>query len=185
MSILGNSLARLLAIRSMLLAGLFMTAITGASWLQAAEAKKDAAKPATNSVPKVIVIPKSVFAEDTDPKKAKDPFFPDSVRRFPAPPVPPRTNASPGTGSTTVVAKTPIMQPPSKALAPLVLQGISGTATKRLATISGRSFEAGESGNVRTPAGTFRVTLVEILGRSVTIRVEGESERRELKLRGE
>lgn len=169
------------AVRSMLLSGLALALAAFAAETKPADAKKEPAKGATNSAPKALVIPKSVFVEDPNPRNGKDPFFPDSVRRLPvaAEPVKP---SRPGT--TNATAK-PVVVVPVKKNPSLVLQGISGSQNLRLATINGRNFEQGESVVVRTPEGMVRVTCVEILARSVIIRVEGDSERKELKLRGE
>jgi hypothetical protein len=118
-----------------------------------------AAGASSAQLPAEDAIPKSVFQTPPNPAQGWNPFFPNSAAFSPSP-VPPPTNAPD---------------------AVLVLNGING-ATKRLAMINGRTFEAGEEGEVRLPSGSkILVKCVEVRDRSVIIQVGGQ--RRELKLR--
>lgn len=128
-------------------------------------------KAPTNDVPKVLVIPKSVFSEDL--KTGRDPFFPDSERRSPKPKASPSASNNSGTS-------TPV---PKKAPGRINLTGITGNKNRRLASINGWTFSAGETSIVRSPEGPVQITVHEIREKSVIISVEGESERRELTLR--
>jgi hypothetical protein len=66
-------------------------------------------------------------------------------------------------------------------LSSVVLNGLTGPP-KRLAMINGRTFEAGESGEVRLPGGAkLQIQCEEIKDDSVTIVAAGE--RKELRLR--
>ena len=137
--------------------------LAGAS---AAAAEKTNPPPATsatttNAAPKQapIVIPVSQFTIPTTAAEGRNPFFPDSIqtRR-------PNSIADTNTlGTVTSVA--------------LVLQGISG----RFALINGRTFEAGEDGDVTVGRSKVHVRCISIREDGVTVEVEGT--RRELKLR--
>jgi hypothetical protein len=107
-----------------------------------------------------VEIPQSVFAPATNPKEGRNPFFPrsavvpDPVKPGPAPQV--DTSA-------------------------LVLNGIT-SPPKSTAMINGRTFEAGEEGEVHLPGGGKEMIKVEqIKNDSAVIFVRGE--RRELRLR--
>lgn len=115
----------------------------------------------TNSAPAEVVVHKSVFEDDL--KSGKDPFFPKSTRRAP---------------------KT--VAPDTKAVAPVIqlaLKGISGPASRRFALINNQPLAAGEEGYVRVPGGQIKVHCWEIRDDSVVVSVEGETEKRELRLR--
>jgi type II secretory pathway component PulC len=63
----------------------------------------------------------------------------------------------------------------------LKLNGISGTAARRLAIINNRTFEANEEGAVSTPSGPVRIRCLEIKDDSVLVQIGGEQ--RVLRLR--
>lgn len=139
--------------------------------------KKDS-KTQTNSAPKVIQIPKSVFT--SDPTNGKDPFFPDSIRRNPPSPRPPTPTP------TTDRSKGPQVGLNKNPASDLVLQGLAGSKSQRLGLINGRTFAAGESGTIVITNGvSLRLKCIEIRPRSVIVQVDGEASTRELKLRGE
>jgi hypothetical protein len=110
----------------------------------------------------------SVF-ENLPPAQGKDPFFPKSHRRDPAPT--PGGQAAGGVGSST----TPV--------APiLALKGVVGSKTRRLALINNQTMAAGETSSVRVPDGHVRVRCVEIGPDYVWIKVEGEEQPKRLEL---
>jgi hypothetical protein len=102
-------------------------------------------------------IPRSVFTVPANPKEGRNPFFP-----------------SEGTEG----SKRP--SPDSRAI---VLKGLSGKPTERLAMINNRTFAEGEEGEVSTPSGKVKIRCVEIKTDSVVIEVGGE--RRELRMSDE
>ena len=114
----------------------------------------------TNAVP-AETPGKSIFQEDL--KNGKDPFFPKSTRR----------NAQGPIGNAPVLA--PIIK--------LALKGISGPANNRLALINNQPITAGETATVRVPGGQIKVRCWEINADSAVISVEGDPEKRELRLR--
>jgi hypothetical protein len=105
----------------------------------------------------------SVF-EDLMPHQGRDPFFPYSHRRDPAPPP-------------TVVAahKTPVASD-------LLLKGVVGSASHRLAVINNEILEVGEESPVRVPNGQVRVRCLEIGDDYVIIKVEGEARSQRLEM---
>jgi hypothetical protein len=105
----------------------------------------------------------SVF-EDLMPPQGRDPFFPDSHRRDPAPPA--RAVAT----HTAAVASD------------LLLKGIVGSATHRLAVINSEILEIGEESPVRVPNGQLRVRCLEIGDDYVIIKVEGEARSQRLEM---
>ena len=105
-------------------------------------------------------IPQSVFIIPSNVREGRDPFFPDSIRPYNSGPV--KTNTP--TGAVT-----------------LVLNGVSGTAERRLVMINGRTMAEGETSEVPTPGGRYKVRCLEIKDESVIIEIGGE--RRELHLR--
>src|SRR5262249_28819673 len=117
----------------------------------------------TNSVPLSIEPPRSVFVDDA--KLGRDPFFPRSSRRMASAPAP-ATPSSP-------------QAPVQASFSQFKLRGISGTASKRIALINNRTFEAGEEGEVKTAEGRFRLRCVEVKDTSVVIVVAG-NQRHEL-----
>lgn len=116
----------------------------------------------TNAVPSVILveIPQSVFTIPSNPREGRNPFFPQSI---PAVPVPtPRPGSPPDFSS-------------------FVLNGIT-SPPKRTAMINGRTFEAGEEGEVKLASGgKAMIKCEEIRSDSAVILVNGQ--RRELRLR--
>lgn len=109
-----------------------------------------------------LEIPKSVFVPAASIKEGRDPFFPEQAQ-----------------------AKVPsVTKTPSQQRVTLVLNGITGPP-RRMAMINGRTFEAGEKGEVRLPGGSrVGVECLEVRDDSVTILLEG-GVRTELRLRSE
>lgn len=114
----------------------------------------------TNAVP-TNAIPKSIFQDDA--RNGKDPFFPKSTRRAEKLP----------TATENVVA--PLVQ--------LALKGISGPANRRFALINNQTLATGETAVVRIGNGQVKVHCWEIREDSVIVSVEGNPEKRELRLR--
>ncbi|MBI3191390.1 MAG: hypothetical protein HYZ36_01910 [Pedosphaera parvula] len=173
-----------------LVAGLAVAVVAGPS-LSGAEAKQAAKQPAkqpeqakTNAAPKVVVIPKSVFTDDI--KVGKDPFFPNSLRRNPPPPTPPK---QPDTAKQAdkPAGPPPPPPPPPDPFKDFSLRGISGTATRKFATINTKVksyvFRNGERLEVKTPEGSVFLRCVAIKDESVVISVEGKPGQKELLLR--
>lgn len=112
----------------------------------------------------IVASRKSVFE---DKLQFRDPFFPTSKRRQPAV----VTSANPN-----VPAPIPVVQ--------LVLQGISGSATRKFALINDQTFRIGEENEVKTAAtGVVKVKCLEIREDSVVITIGNEGERKELRLK--
>lgn len=131
----------------------------------AAPTPKDA--PSTNAPVADVPIPLSVF---DDLPNGRDPFFPNSKRRMPKTPV-------------VVTNQQPVVVERVSKSQFLTLSGISGVGDRRLALINNRPFKAGETGEIRIPTGSVRVECVEIREKSVLIQIEGENDRKELRLR--
>jgi hypothetical protein len=127
--------------------------------LQAADAKP----PATNAPPASVALPKSVFIGN-DPG-GRDPFFPNSARRFSKPADKAAESAAPTVGPSV-----------------LLLRGITGPADRRIALINNRTFAAGEEGKVRASGAEFTIRCLEIRERSVIVTIEGSAERHEIQL---
>ena len=72
---------------------------------------------------------------------------------------------------------------PARAPDTLLLKGISGAATRRLALINNQTFAPGETASVHVGAASKKVKCVEIREKSVVISVEGEAAPRELFLK--
>jgi hypothetical protein len=115
------------------------------------------AKAATNAPPVEVEPPKSVFIDPGSPGEGKDPFYPQSVRLRPPPPV--------------VTPATPIVTP---AVVQLDLKGISGVGNRRFAIINNRTFETGEDGEIAVNSGRVRVVCKEIKDDSVLVLVNGQ-----------
>jgi hypothetical protein len=99
----------------------------------------------------------SVF-DDTLPRdKARDPFFPDSLRTAPSAT---NTDARP-------VAPPPPVAPELKLLA------ISGSEKRRVATINNSILEADETADIRTVSGKASVHILEIGADYVVLTIEG------------
>ena len=122
----------------------------------------NSAPPATNANTNAgSDIPRSVFVIPKSPKQGRDPFYPDSVRPY-------GTSAVAQTNSATTSAV-------------LVLNGLSGSAQKRLAIINGQTMAEDEVSDIPTPTGRVRVRCVEIKDTSAVIEIG--TELRELHLR--
>lgn len=126
-----------------------------------------AEKPAGQAVPTATVAsvepaappPQSVFVIPASAKEGRNPFFP---RSKPEP---------------SLASQTP---PPSEPVS-FILNGIT-SPPKRLAMINGRTFEAGESGEVKFQSGTkILIQCLEIRDDAVIILVG--TQRRELRMR--
>ncbi len=120
-----------------------------------------AAKPATASAA-TNDLPRSVFVVPKSQQQGRDPFYPNSVRVY--------------TDSGGIAVKT---NSASDSVV-LKLNGLSGTAQRRLAIINGNTFEEGEEHDIPTPSGRVHVKCVEIKDKSVIIEIGGQ--RRELVL---
>lgn len=147
------------------LAGVLL-ALFGSLALSPASPKDAAAKKSRNTlvlqkVPEVA-IPQSIFNIPGQPSEGRNPFFPQStLKPVPQPKQPNREN----TFDTTSFVLNGITSPP-----------------KRTAMINGRTFEPGEEGEVRLPAGgKMLIKVEEIKTESATIIVGGV--RHELRLR--
>jgi hypothetical protein len=103
----------------------------------------------------------SVF-EDLMPPAGRDPFFPDSHRRDPAPPP--------------VV----MMAHQASVASDLLLKGIVGSAKHRLAVINNEILEVGEESTVRIPNGQMHLKCIEIGEDYAVIKVDGEERTRRL-----
>jgi hypothetical protein len=138
---------------------------------------KPAAEPAIAKPPVTGVKPNSMASaangtgnayvsafEDLSPPKGRDPFFPDSHRRDPAPPP-----------VVMVAHKTPVASD-------LLLKGIVGSATHRLAVINNAILEVGEESPVRVQSGQVHVRCLEIGDDYVIIQVEGEARSQRLEM---
>jgi len=100
--------------------------------------------------------------EDLQAPQARDPFFPDSHRREPAPaPVAGETHKTSVAGD-------------------LLLKGIVGSQTHRLAVINNEILETGESGVVRLPDGQVHLRCLAIGNDYVVIKVDGEAQSKRL-----
>jgi hypothetical protein len=108
---------------------------------------------ATNATPAEPEPPKSLFRIPGSAQEGRDPFFPQSALRKPAPIA--FTNA-------------PV------AIVELELKGISGSAGRRLAIINNRTFEPGEEGTVLSNVGRVRLICKEITTDSVRVNVNGQ-----------
>jgi hypothetical protein len=118
-----------------------------------------------NLVPQVpeIEIPQSTFSIPSQPNEGRNPFYPQSNNGFQARPV---IKPSEGGG----------IDPSS-----FVLNGIT-SPPRRTAMINGRTFEPGESGEVKLPNGARAlIKCVQIGNESAVIDVNGQ--RREVRLR--
>lgn len=134
----------------------------------AATPQKSAA-PVTNSVPSVVVIPKSVFHEDVA-SGGMDPFYPRSARRMQLTP------------ATKENKETESAAPKVNTL--LSLKGIvAGAENRKLALINNRHFAVGETNEVNVEGGKLVLQCLEIKEGSVVVRVVGKPERYDLRMR--
>ncbi|HEY3853666.1 MAG TPA: hypothetical protein VGO67_04650 [Verrucomicrobiae bacterium] len=107
---------------------------------------------------------KSAF-EDLLPPKGRDPFFPDSHRREPAP--------------------APIVVAAARKAAvasDLLLKGIVGSANHRLAVVNNQILEKGETAPVRVAGGVVKVKCLEIGDSFALVMVEGETRMQRLEM---
>ncbi len=132
--------------------------------LQAAPAKTaaDPHSAATNAVAAAatVEIPQSVFVIPASSKEGRDPFFPNSA-----------------------LAQQALTKPKDNPmdLSAFVLNGLT-SAPRRTAMINGRTFEPGEEGEIKLPAGSrVLIKCLDIKADSAIIQVNGQ--RRELRLR--
>jgi hypothetical protein len=110
----------------------------------------------TNEPPAELVPARSVFNDDPE---GKDPFFPNSTRRF--------------------ARKTEVVRPILRAGPQSVrLGGIVGNEERRTALINNQGFIAGEERKVRVPGGReeFLLRCVEIRETSVVVTIDGGTE---------
>jgi hypothetical protein len=140
------------------------TLVLGFALLSTAKAEAATSKTpgADRTVPTVslVEIPQSVFLIPSNPRDGRNPFFPQSV----------------------VAAPVVTWKPNSPVdLSSFVLNGIT-SPPKRTAMINGRTFEAGEEGEVKLASGGKALIKCEaIRADSAVIVVNGQ--RRELRLR--
>jgi hypothetical protein len=122
----------------------------------------------TNAAP-VVAIPRATFVDDL--RTGKDPFFPNSVRRY-------ETVTQVATNAVPAVQRGPSLA------TQLALKGISGTRQQPLALINSATVAVGETAEIKCSSGqTVKVLCREIRERSVLIELVGKGEVKELKLR--
>lgn len=121
------------------------------------------AAPATNSQPVEVALPASVFV--TNDFSGVDPFYPKSERRVLRSNDPTAKKIGQASG-----------------VEALLLKGIMGPPEKRIALINNLTFTKGEEQDVRVPGGKLRITCVDILSKSVIVRIEDQPEQHELVL---
>ena len=110
-------------------------------------------------------IPKSVFVIPSSPKEGRNPFFPQSAVQAPPPDL-------------SRISKQPVKSDPSL----IHLNGITPSGPRVTAMINSRTFEEGESGEIKLPNGAkVLIKCIEIKADSVIIEVDGQ--KRELKLK--
>jgi len=129
-------------------------------------------KPATPARPPApaaglneTMVPQSVFVSPRSPQQGRDPFFPKSDRPFREYQVIPKSN------------------PPVVVTTELRLQGISGSAERRLAIVNNRTFEVGEEGDVGSGPERVRIRVLEIKADAVVVQFLASGQRREFHLR--
>ena len=145
--------------RIALILALFSLVSFNQAYSKDASGKKPGKLIQVQSVPEVP-IPQSVFNIPSQPTEGRNPFFPQSTVRVVVPQI--KNENSVDTIS-------------------FVLNGIT-SPPRRTAMINGRTFEPGEEGEVRLPAGgKMLIKVEEIKSESATIIVGGQ--RRELRLR--
>ena len=126
-------------------------------------------------VPQPFVVPKSEFVDDY--KSGRDPFFPNSRRRNPAPPTPVPDPRAKDKGTVAEAVPAPTFS------SSLYLKGISkGLRGRRFALINNITFAPGEQYLVKTLGGTNLVRCLEIKDVSVTVQIEGSNETKNLYL---
>lgn len=145
------------AVRS--LSVLLLCLVAGSVGLAAPAARRAPATPRPEPAPGLL--PKSVF--DAQAETGRDPFFPKSARR-------------PLKAATTTPAPASPQFPEQ-----IRLNGVSGHTGKRLALINGRTFAAGEEGQLRCEGQNYKVRCEAVKETSALIIVNGVP--RELHLR--
>jgi hypothetical protein len=145
---LGTPLALAVALLGLAFAGLAAQPRT--------KAPSGSAPATTNALALLPPIPQSVFIIPSNPQEGKDPFFPRSMRLF-----------------SDVLVKT-TLQPAAAIAVELKLNGISGTADRRLAIINNRTFEIGEEGEVTSNVGRVRIICKDIKADTVRVLISGE-----------
>jgi hypothetical protein len=130
---------------------------------RAAASPAPPAPPSTNVSPAAALtvgVPRSVFVVPTSPKQGRNPFFPRSGFHGPA------TEPKPQPVPTSAIVLNGLTSPP-----------------RASAMINGRTFETGESGQIKLPNGTkVQVKCLEIRPPDAAVAIIG-AERRELRLR--
>ncbi len=161
------------SLRNCIVAGVGLLAAVALIALPAeAKTSKPPAKttaPVTNASPAttIVEIPQSVFAIPATDKEGRNPFFPHSTTT-PPPPPPDLTKGGKGGRAVDVSGQ-------------LVLKGIT-SPPKRTAIINNRTFEAGESAEVKLPGGSkVLIKCLEIRADSAIVLVNGAE--RELRMR--
>jgi hypothetical protein len=140
-----------------------LTAALGCLTVRGAEKPTDSPGPSTaaNSAEAPPPVPQSVFVIPANAKEGRNPFFPQSKIELP------NTNKS--------------LKTESAESFPIVLNGIT-SPPKRMAMINGRTFESGESGELKLQNGSkISIECLEIRSDAAVIRVG--TQRRELRLR--
>ncbi|MBM3845481.1 MAG: hypothetical protein FJ405_04225 [Verrucomicrobia bacterium] len=153
-----------------LLTGLSVHASSPASVTKTNTAAKASGKESSNEpIADTVYVP-SVFVDvPGDPKFGKDLFFPRTMR----------FQKKPDTSSKTLaqLSEAAVVQS-------LVLKGISGVGTRRLALLNNRTLGIGEVWDYKLNGLTYRIRCEEIKPRSVLISIEGVTENKEIHLRG-
>ena len=134
--------------------------LIGLSQAGAATAPSKVVLPKAESAPLVI---KSVFVDDL--KFGKDPFFPKANTR-----------------ETAAVAGTPAAQALTSLPKNLVLKGLSGPPSRRLAIINNSPFAAGESAKIKVDGELLTIQCLEVREKSVLLKCN-DSPPKELPLR--
>jgi hypothetical protein len=96
--------------------------------------------------PSARAIPESVFSY----RAGRDPFFPNRVL-------------------------TPVPAPEPAKREIMVLKGIAGTLDRRVALINDRTFSKGETGEIKSGTNEFKIRVIDIKDRSVTIERAGQT----------
>jgi hypothetical protein len=100
-------------------------------------------------LPEPAPIPQSIF--ESAPPAGKDPFFPNSARG------PKITKTEP------VVVRIP----------EITLKGITGTVSKRLCILNNRTFEVGETAEMKVSGQSITVKCLEIKTKSAVVTING------------
>jgi hypothetical protein len=126
--------------------GIAFTICLGCPQLGFAAKAPDSDARATVATARPRAIPESVF----DYRAGKDPFFPNRV-----------------------VTPVPVPEPAKREI--MVLKGITGTPDRRLALINDRTFTKGEVGEIKSGTNEFKIRVIDIKDRSVTIERAGQT----------